>query len=268
VNQGGEPGHDDDGLPRVDIEIPDDARELYRDVQAYHRELRALRRHQRGFRLRAPLRAPLRRGGFILPLVAGCLVLVLMSGVALTLYSADPLFSGAPRSVASGSAGAPAGSASAGPTLSEPGSAGNSSGTATAAPSQPASTRLPGKAISVAGQPVALRTITSAALAIIPANCECATAVQHLLALARQAMVTIYLVGPPDSQADLVRLIGTPAPRKTLVATDVGNVLGSAYPAAGLTVLLVDSHGVVMVAARLGPGPDLERRLVLLRPAR
>jgi hypothetical protein len=264
VNQGGEPGHDDDGLPRVDIEIPDDARELYRDVQAYHRELRALRRHQRGYRLRVPLRAPLRRGGFILPLVAGCLVLVLMSGVALTLYSADPLFSGAPRAAGTGSAG----SASAGPRLSEPGSAGTGSRTATAAPSQPASTRLPGKAISIAGQPVELRTITSAALAIIPANCGCATAVQHLLALARQAMVTIYLVGPPDSQADLIRLIGTPAPRKTLVATDAANVLRSAYPAAGLTVLLVDSHGVVMVAARLGSRRDLERRLVLLRPAR
>ena len=274
MNQGGEPGHDDDGLPRVDIEIPDDARELYRDVQAYHRELRALRRHQRGYRLRVPLRAPLRRGGFILPLVAGCLVLVLMSGVALTLYSADPLFSGTPRaagtsSAGSGSAGtSSAGSASAGPRLSEPGSAGTGSRTATAAPSQPASTRLPGKAISVAGQPVELRTITSAALAIIPANCGCATAVQHLLALARQAMVTIYLVGPPDSQADLIRLIGTPAPRKTLVATDAANVLRSAYPAAGLTVLLVDSHGVVMVAARLGSRRDLERRLVLLRPAR
>ena len=36
-----EPGRDDNGLPPVNIEIPDDARELARDVLAYHREQRA-----------------------------------------------------------------------------------------------------------------------------------------------------------------------------------------------------------------------------------
>ena len=33
MNQGGEPGHDDYGLPRVDIEIPDDAAEKIMTVQ-------------------------------------------------------------------------------------------------------------------------------------------------------------------------------------------------------------------------------------------
>ena len=44
MNAGGDQGRDDYGLPPVDIEIPDDARELARDVQAYHRELRSRRR--------------------------------------------------------------------------------------------------------------------------------------------------------------------------------------------------------------------------------
>ncbi len=272
MNQGGEPGHDDDGLPRVDIEIPDDARELYRDVQAYHRELRALRRRQRSFRLRAPLRGPLRRGGFILPLMAGCLILALMSGVMLTVYSADPNFGGS-----RGSAGvSPAASRSAGrPSAQQPSTARPSAGStsaginsATAAPSQSVGARLPGKTISVAGQQVKLQTITSAALAIIPANCGCTTAVQKLLAQAKLAMVTVYLVGPRGSRAGLIRLVGGSAQGNALVATDAANVLGAAYQTTGLTVLLVDSHGVVMVAERLGPGLALERRLVLLKPTR
>ena len=84
VNVGGEPDRDDFGLPPVDIEIPDDARELDRDVQAYHRELRALRRQLRLGRLRGPLT----RDGLVLPLLAGCLAMVLISGVLLTLFAA------------------------------------------------------------------------------------------------------------------------------------------------------------------------------------
>ena len=47
VNLGGDPGRDDFGLPPTDIQIPDDARELDRDVQAYYRELRSLRWRRR-----------------------------------------------------------------------------------------------------------------------------------------------------------------------------------------------------------------------------
>jgi len=95
VNVGGEPDRDDFGLPPVDIEIPDDARELDRDVQAYRRELRALRRQKRMGRLHAPLT----RNGLVLPLLAGCLAMVLISGVLLTLFSASQ--SGTPQLSAS-----------------------------------------------------------------------------------------------------------------------------------------------------------------------
>ena len=84
MNLGGDPGRDDFGLPPVDIEIPDDARELDRDVQAYHRELRAERRRLRARRLHGPLT----RDGMVLPLLASCLVLALISGTLLTLFSA------------------------------------------------------------------------------------------------------------------------------------------------------------------------------------
>jgi hypothetical protein len=93
VNIGGDPGRDDYGLPPVDIEIPDDARELDRDVQAYRRELRA----QRWRRLARRLQGPLTRDGMVLPLLAGCLALTLLAGTLLTVFTTGQRSSPAAR---------------------------------------------------------------------------------------------------------------------------------------------------------------------------
>jgi hypothetical protein len=87
VNIGGDPGRDDYGLPPIDIEIPDDARELEHDVQAYHRELRAQRWRRRTSRLAVPLT----RDGLVLPLLAGCLALTLLAGTLLTVFSSSEM---------------------------------------------------------------------------------------------------------------------------------------------------------------------------------
>jgi hypothetical protein len=87
VNIGGDPGRDDYGLPPVDIEIPDDARELDRDLQAYRRELRALRWRRRT----RWLVVPLGRDGMVLPLLAGCLALTLLAGTLLTVFSGEQM---------------------------------------------------------------------------------------------------------------------------------------------------------------------------------
>jgi hypothetical protein len=87
VNIGGDPGRDDYGLPPVDIEIPDDARELDRDVHAYRRELRALRWRRRT----RWLAGPLGRDGMVLPLLAGCLALTLLAGTLLTVFSGEQM---------------------------------------------------------------------------------------------------------------------------------------------------------------------------------
>lgn len=264
VNQGGEQGHDDYGLPPVDIEIPDDARELYRDIQAYHRELRALRRHERSMRWRAPFR----RSGVAVPLVAGCLIAALVAVMISAMFTQNPYVIGAPRQGASRPS---AGSGAAG----RSGKAGASSANAKASPSSalpgaasPATSHLPGKTIKVAGKAVQLSTVMSAALAIVPSNCDCKVAVQQLLRQAESARVIVYLVGPRGSTvADLDRLV-TPAARKansTLVATDFQNVLTSAFRTVGLTVLLVDARGLVTVAPGLGPNLMLTKQLRMLR---
>ncbi|HEX5190380.1 MAG TPA: hypothetical protein VFW16_12605 [Streptosporangiaceae bacterium] len=260
MNHSGEPGHDDYGLPPVDIQIPDDARELDRDVQAYHRELRAYRRHQRSLRWRAPLR----RSGMIVPLIAGCLVLAMVAGMVLTMLSANPNlggFAGQPGSVGANKSGGSNHASHANGNL-------RSSGQATSGanvPPGPASalTRLPRGNITVAGQRVDLSTVQSAALAIIPVSCGCASVIRRLVNQAMGAGISVYLVGKSGDQAQLGKLAphAIKGTAYVVVAIDVDNVLNSSYQAKGLTVVLVDSQHNVRGAATLRPGFHLQAAL-------
>jgi hypothetical protein len=259
VNQGGEPAHDDYGLPPVDIEIPDDARELDRDVQAYHRELRALRRHERSTRWRAPLR----RSSMIVPLMAGCLILAMVAGMVLTMFSANPYFSEFGRQRLPGTASQhtaqSAGRASA--SSAPPSASANiSGGLGTIRAS-----RLPRGDISVAGQPVALRGLSRLALAIVPVKCGCAAAISRLLGQARLANVTVYLVGTKG--VTLSNLARASAGGTAVLATDAYNVLSRAYKQVGLVVVLVDTHHHARVEPALKPGFSLEQELRALRQA-
>jgi hypothetical protein len=80
VNPGGDAGWDD---PPLDIQIPDDARELERDVLAYHREQRALRRRRR-------LRKVLPGQAGIMPLMASILAVCLVAGMMLSVFTITP----------------------------------------------------------------------------------------------------------------------------------------------------------------------------------
>jgi hypothetical protein len=83
VNPGGGSGWDDAPL---DIQIPDDARELDRDVLAYHRELRAQRRRNRLRRLTGPFSGP----GTVMPLLASILAVCLVAGAMLSVATFSP----------------------------------------------------------------------------------------------------------------------------------------------------------------------------------
>ena len=261
MNHGGEPGHDDYGLPRVEIQVPDDARELYRDVQAYHRELRALRRQERSRRWRAPLW----RSGLVVPVIAGFLVLAMLAGMVLTMFSANPYFSaitgsqdGRPRATQH-SARPSAGSVKAsGPAIA------TSTGAASRIP------RLPAKTIFVSpSKRVWLPRLKAAALAIIPASCRCGTMIRRLLAQAMSAGVKVYLVGTSGSRITALAGLAPASSESTAVfAIDDGNALKKAYQPRGLEILLVDSRGVVKVKSNLEPGFQMEQTLKQLKPAR
>ena len=83
MNPGGGSGWDE---PPLDIQIPDDARELDRDVLAYHRELRARRRRRRLRKLTAPFAGQ----GTIMPLLASILAVCLVAGAMLSVATFSP----------------------------------------------------------------------------------------------------------------------------------------------------------------------------------
>ena len=86
MNPGGGSGWDE---PPLDIQVPDDARELQRDVLAYHRELRAQRRRKRLRRLAGPF-APFAARGSVMPLLASILAVCLVAGAMLSVATFSP----------------------------------------------------------------------------------------------------------------------------------------------------------------------------------
>ncbi len=186
MNTGGDPGRDDYGLPPVDIEIPDDARELDRDVHAYYRELRSRRRRM----LARKVYGPLASDGMVLPLLAGCLALTLLAATLLTVFT-----------VGRGTAGGPAAHAHA-PAAMSP------------VPGEPGG-RLPDAVALVDGQPKHLTAITGpgndvVVLALIPKGClqtANATCLRDLRELTREALrghAEPYLVSPPGEDMTLL----------------------------------------------------------------
>jgi hypothetical protein len=258
VNPGGEPERDDFGLPPVDIEIPDDARELDRDVQAYHREQRALRRRMRGGRLRGPLT----RDGAVMPLLAGCLVFALIAAVLLTVFTATsgdiagPKFAAPRRSPPSAQPGTPSAA-----------SASGAASAGTASTPLRGAEPLPGATIEVGTRNVALRGLTSSVLALVPQPCGCSAALGQLITQAAQAGVPLYLVGTDAAVAGLDKIAAaSTGPHPPAVADDHHNVLRTAYQAHGLAALLVASDGSVRLAAPLPPGLQLTSEFRNLKP--
>ncbi len=230
MSRGGEPERDDYGLPPVDIEIPDDARELDRDVQAYHRELRALRRQRRLRRLGGPIA----RDGMVLPLLASCLALTLLAGTLLTMFTTRR--AGAPVTQAQ----TPTTPQSASPGVGQIGGP------------------LPAGTVQ-AGKPVALRTLRTAVLALVPAGCHCAAAAMRVGLQATAAKVAVYLIAVGRSVRQVKAMAPKPGNTAAIrVASDTHRALSNAYHPSGLTVVLVDRVGSVRsVQKNLGPTVQL-----------
>jgi len=129
VNPGGGSGWDEAPL---DIQIPDDARELDRDVLAYHREVRAQRRRKRLRRLAGPFSGRTT----VMPLLASILAVCLVAGAMLSVATFSP-------------ATAPADHPSSHPASSAPATSHSAAATASTTPS--ASTAPPSASASASG---------------------------------------------------------------------------------------------------------------------
>jgi hypothetical protein len=267
VNLGGEPERDDSGLPPVDIVVPDDARELERDVQAYRREQRALRRQQRRMRWHGPLT----RDGVVLPLLATCLVLALIAGTLLTFFTARP--GGESPGVA---AGTPKASTASPPAANSPSASATSDAQGNNPQPVPSSTKLPAEAaITVIGshpanRPVNYSGLVGTLVVLVPVNCNCGKVLAELINQAADANVLTYIVGgdklaPATYISTLVTSVDA---QGSGVAQDTSGTLASNYlpspayvPGSPPSALLIAPDGAVSVAMKLLDGANLTEAL-------
>jgi hypothetical protein len=262
VSFASDPGRDDGGLPPVHIEIPDDARELDRDVLAYRRELRSRRRRERLTRLLRPLHgsqpphgsqgreltdtghSAARRGisrnrSAILPLIATCAALSMLAGAMLSVVTISPAsaptVNSTAKAVPTSTAGLPVGL-----------------------------TVLPAGDVRLDGQTQPIRGIATAVLALIPGGCGCGPALLRLADQAAAAHVKLYFVGEGAAIQQTNDLATRYGGGSAVAGSDSGGVLDAAYRPAGLTVLLVYSDATAKVQRDLKPGFQLMPQLRLL----
>jgi hypothetical protein len=227
VNPGNEPERDDTGLPPVDIQIPDDARELDRDVQAYYREQRARRRNQRSRRVHGVLA----KDSMMVPLLICCLVFALISGTLLTLFTATSIDQNLPGRSHTGTRPVPA---------------------VTEAPNLDSAT------VAVGGTSYTLSSLGPAVLLVIPAGCSCTAAAGQVASEAAGMGTPAYVLysGAGAAQAgQLAKKVG----RRVLPAQDVTGTLHKG--SVGLTAFLVTSEGAVSYDQRLQYAHGLDQLL-------
>jgi hypothetical protein len=207
-----EPERDDGSLPPVNIVIPDDARELDRDVLAYRREMRAQRRRQRLMRLLRPFnRSGLGGPTAIVPLIALCLALALVGGALLSVVTMNPADA---------------------PTVTKTPASAQSDG-----PS--GLTTLPAGNVRIAGQSKPVRSLVSSVLALVPADCDCGAQLDRLTTQTLAADVPLYFVGTGATSQQLAAEITLYGDHYAVAADDADGVLANAYRPDELTLLLV-----------------------------
>jgi hypothetical protein len=226
VSFASEPGRDDGSLPPANIEIPDDARDLARDVIAYHRELRAKRRRERMARVLRPFaRAGLFRHGRILPLIAACVALSLIIGTMLSVMTVRP-----------------------------------ASGPTTRA-TPPAMTTLPQDTVKLGGGLVPVSRLAGSVLVLIPPTCGCGAVLAGISRQAASARVAVYFVYAAGNAQGAVQMAALTADYGDGVAQtvyDVNELLFLDYAASASPVALVVARdGTVGVHRTFPPGFDL-----------
>jgi hypothetical protein len=247
VGRNGDPQGDDYGLPRIDIVVPDDARELDRDLVAYRREQRQRRRRARWRRMFRPVT----RFGLATPVIAAAVLIAVISATLLTVLGPNSV----PRPSAT-------------PAVPRPSArAGQIGGP------------LPDAQITVSGRPAALRDQRPAVIVFVPPDCRCDLVVSSIARQASARRIGVYLVaGPAPAERGLQPGPGedtatprpptklTPSARPTAeagelrslankstirVIADAPGTLVSTYRPNGLTAVFVHTDGVVR--AVLGP---------------
>ncbi|MFV2172196.1 hypothetical protein ACFHW2_07245 [Actinomadura sp. LOL_016] len=228
----GDPDPDDYGLPRVDVVVPDDARELDRDVLAYRREERRRRRRARVHRVTRPLT----RFGIAVPIIAGALLVALVSGVLMTAFGPQP----APRPTTARLAPNP-----------------------TANPGRVGGLLPAGNVTLTDGTVKPLREMRPGVIGVVPPGFRCGPLIAEIAAQTRANQLNFWLVADPRAAGarepvparDVKECAGTAHRGTPLVVEDERGLLAAAYaaePGTGITAVFVEPDGVV---AAVDPAP-------------
>jgi hypothetical protein len=223
--------HDDYGLPKVDVVVPDDARELDRDLIAYRRELRQQRRRDRWDRIGRPFT----RYGIAAPFIASAVLIALISGVLMTVIAPRPN----PRTIQVPPTG---------PQRLRPGDVGSG---------------LPAGNVIFRHERVPVTEFINVAgvVLVVPRECHCDAAVRGVIRQAGDQRLQVWLVADDRTDkddGDVSRLTDGAAPGVALVADDPDRVLSSTYKATGLTAVLVRTDRIVRKILRgLQAGRDI-----------
>jgi hypothetical protein len=109
---------------------------------------------------------------------------------------------------------------------------------------------------------VQVRSLVNSLLALVPANCQCGTALRSLATQATESHYRLYFVASGAAIPQLADLTARYGGDVAEAVYDPDDVIGTATHAAGLTVLLVDRDATAYVNRDLPP--DLQ----ISRPAR
>lgn len=205
------------------ISVPDDASELAGEVAAYRRELRTRRRRERFDKW--TLTRYWRPYGITGPVVIAALVVVVSVGglfFALLPNTQPSDAEAQPLAIARQLAGQPGG-------------------------------LLLDDRVWVDGLSESAQALRPGVLALVPADCRCRAAVDHIASQAGEFSLVTYLVSPVDAdpQMDaLLRNAQRSAQGSRVAVYDPGGRLRTFYRATGVTILVVQSDGIVRAILR------------------
>jgi hypothetical protein len=214
-------------LPQVDVQIPDDARELDADLRSYLLEERQRLREQRarsrrGLWSRVLWTRRWQRFGLSGPLLTLCLLVVAGLGSLMAVFGPRPSPFPQPQplairtALASGSVGG----------------------------------LLPDVQVVGRNGARAARDLRPAVLALVPGACECVGRVDSAFRQAREYLVRFTLVAGPSARTE-VRRLALEAGNGTIgVLHDPAGALERAYEADGLTLIFVRADGIVADVVR------------------
>jgi hypothetical protein len=203
------------------VVVPDDARELDRDAEAWRREQRWVRRRRLFERLLPRSR---RRGRALvpIPLITLGLICVGLVGATVTMLTTRAPVPSPP----------PVALELATPSIA----AGNPGGL------------LPADTLSVADGTTSSRDLRPGVVVIVGSRCGCADAISRVGRQAATNALPVYLVGPTARADDVQKLANRTGWIDVHALSDVGGALVAAYPDDGLTVIPVHADGVTEAA--------------------